>query len=92
MNALDAFLKATGKSGCVSGVQATGHRNLKTPSGVPTKTRSCGGARGARPAAHPSINPGDPGSGAGTGCDATTQSPVTYFPRTRDRIVCTKFR
>jgi hypothetical protein len=61
MNALDAFLKATGKSGCVSGVQATGHRNLKTPSGVPTKTRSCGGARGARPAAHPSINPGDPG-------------------------------
>lgn len=33
MNVLDAFLKATGKSGCVSGVQATGHRNLKTPSG-----------------------------------------------------------
>ena len=88
-NALEAFLKATGKSWCVSGVHATGQRNLNTPSGVPTKTRSRGGAR------DPPIRAGDPregDAGGGVLAAATTQSPVTYLPRTLDRIVCTNFR
>ena len=88
MNALEAFLKANGKSWCVSGVHATGLRNLKTPSKVPTKTRSRGGARG------PSILAGDPreGDAAGDAAGGTRgddAEPVTYLPRTLDQIVCT---